>query len=422
MTWRIFLGLVIALGVALGATWLPAGSELTKPTRGPVLPVAVSRLKLRDGYTVRRIFSGTVKPRRESTLSFQRVGPIIEFCADQGDQVPANQPLATIDLRHLDSRRDEINAQIHAAQAQLEELEAGPRPEEIARQRAIVADLQAQLARLQSENARQQKLISHKAISDAEYDETRYGLASARARLEAAESQLAELLAGTRPEQLTAQRAVVTQLKAQLATLDVEREDSTLRAPFAGWITRRFLDEGEVVSAGQPVFQMIEEAPWEAWIGVPPDSLQSLKLGDCLDVQINGQAYASTVRAKLQQLDVTTRTQTLVMELSPESGLSIPGQLVRLEVDDHVEQPGYWLPLASLTRDTRGLWSVFVAEPEQDAHAHVSRRLVEVLHMDGDRAFVRGAISETDEVIASGVQRLAVGQWVQPQRSLETRP
>jgi hypothetical protein len=58
----------------------------------------------------------------------------------------------------------------------------------------------------------------------------------------------------------------------------------------------------------------------------------------------------------------------------------------------------------------RGLWGLFIIDPENT----VQRRLVEIVHNEGDRAFVRGLLSASDRVVASGTQRIVQGQRVIP--------
>ena len=77
----------------------------------------------------------------------------------------------------------------------------------------------------------------------------------------------------------------------------------------------------------------------------------------------------------------------------------------------------------------RGLWSTYVVEANVDGGSRatgaedggrvaggyrVQRADVEVLHTDGERAYVRGAIAGGDWVVARGVDRFVAGQMVRP--------
>ena len=90
-----------------------------------------------------------------------------------------------------------------------------------------------------------------------------------------------------------------------------------------------------------------------------------------------------------------------------------PGAVVRLSISRDVEENGLWLPVSALAEGQRGLWSLYIATPEGDGW--VARPgLVEVVQSEGERAFVRGAVSDGDRIIVDGLQRVAPGQSVSP--------
>jgi len=87
---------------------------------------------------------------------------------------------------------------------------------------------------------------------------------------------------------------------------------------------------------------------------------------------------------------------------------------VRLAVTEQVAQAGFWVPTTALTRGTRGLWSLFVAE-----EGAVERRDVELLDNVGTNSFVRGTLGPEDKIITSGTHRVVVGQKVAAQNLLD---
>ncbi len=159
--------------------------------------------------------------------------------------------------------------------------------------------------------------------------------------------------------------------------------------------------------------EIVEEEPWEVWIGVPPESANTLCEGDPFEVQIGGQLFAAKVRAVLAELDSTTRTRTTILTLVENTQHEVvPGQLARVRIDQRIETPGYWVPLTALTRDTGGLWSLLIAEPTDRQEHVISSRLVEILYTNGEQAFVRGTIKQGELAVTQGVHRLALGQHV----------
>ena len=236
----------------------------------------------------------------------------------------------------------------------------------------------------------------------------------AAARLAAAEEQLAELRAGTRKEQIAAQRARVAQLEAAIDRIDIDLAKSELRAPFDGAVARRRVDEGTVVSAGTPIVEVIEDGVLEARVGIPVEATEGIQLGRQYELAVGNRAIHATVTALLPQLDSRTRTVTVVLTVAQKdiAGLT-PGRIVRLSQPETLSTPGYWLPLGALAKGERGLWSAYALLPTQrDNEYTVERRDVEVLYTEAERAYVRGVLSPGELVVADGVHRIVPGQRV----------
>ena len=77
-----------------------------------------------------------------------------------------------------------------------------------------------------------------------------------------AEAQLALLQAGARTETIRAAEAAVVQAQTALMQRQVELDDTTLRAPFAGTIAALDLEVGEQVAAGVAVVQLADQTVW----------------------------------------------------------------------------------------------------------------------------------------------------------------
>lgn len=203
----------------------------------------------------------------------------------------------------------------------------------------------------------------------------------------------------------------VTQTDLDLVELDIE--DSILVAPFDAVVTRKLASTGAMASPGHPVFQLIERNFLEALISVPIDVADSIRRGESYRLRIGEKTIESEVEAVLPEVDMTTRTRTVLFQIDgAESGGIQPGSVVRLQLERSSETPGYWLPLSALTRELRGLWSVYAVESEEDGVDRVVKRNLEIIHVEGDRAWVRGTDSEPFEYIAKGVHRVVPGQRV----------
>lgn len=363
--------------------------------------------------TMTRSFSGVIKATRTSEIGFKRSGRVEEFLVQDGQLVRHGDLLARLDLQQTTADLDQARASLQAAEAQLAEAIAGPRVETIAAARAQVADAEAEVKLWTARFGRHQELQAKGAISDQEIDDSRFQLEAAVNRRERFQRQLEELLAGTRAEQIAIHRAGVAQWAAQVKRLEVEVDDSFLRAPFDAMIAKRHFDEGVVVPPGTPILRLVEHQAVEAWVGLPTESIPRLQESSTHPIQVGESTYWATVRDVLPEVDLATRTRMAVLTITPTSErpeLPIPGQMARLSVHRNDTLAGFWVPTTALSRGQRGLWAVLVVSPSDQT---LQRRDVEVLQVDSNQALVRGLIEVGERYVTTGLHRLTPGQKIE---------
>ncbi|RQH26182.1 efflux RND transporter periplasmic adaptor subunit [Okeania hirsuta] len=329
----------------------------------------------------------------------------------QADTLQARLEQAKSELEKLETgtRREQVEAQqarVRQAQSQLDELIAGTRSEQIEAQRARVGQAQSQLDELIAGTRSEQ-------------------IEAQRARVGQVQSQLDELIAGTRREQIEAQQAEIRRFEAQISEIDVVLRKSTLFAPFSGIVSVRHLDEGVVVNAGQGVVRLVEGGERKVLVGVPPGKTSSLRVGSQQEVRVGERIYSARVLSILPEVDSMTRTQTVILAL-PQA--IAPGTVVRLGLNQTHEMEGYWLPTSALVWGERGLLASYALVPPSQSDLNLpagtyqtEKRMVEVLHTEGDRSLVRGVLQPGDLIVTNGTNQLAPGQFVKSEvRSQES--
>lgn len=280
-------------------------------------------------------------------------------------------------------------------------------------------DLEKQLELERIKRDRREYLYAEGAISQEQLDEVAFNSQALSERLTHARSTLEELLNGTREEQIAAQQAIVEQLSAQIADLDITIAKSSLKAPFSGTVGLRYWDEGTVVETGSPVIRLVGDSQLEVKIGVPTDVAADLASRSQQVVEIGGKTYPATVKSILPEVDPATRTRTVVLQLETTANVS-PQQIARLQITQTLATEGYWLPVTALVKSDRGLWSCYAVVAKSNDSSlipnttsyQVERRIVEVLETDGERVLVRGTLQPGDVIITDGTQRLVPGQLV----------
>lgn len=416
--------IIISVLVVLGATgtWLvksPGASDTGSIANRDTLPVQTQVLTPIESITRERQFSGTIVAARRSRLAFQRSARLVSVLVDQGDVVKEGDKLAVIDQRQLLTQVAQLKAQLSQQKAVLAELNAGPRQETVAAMQAelqsVTADVDLRLATLK----RTEKLFERKVTTAQDLDESRLAWKSLGSKREAVKKRLDELLAGTRQEQVDAQQAMVAGLEAQLASLNIDVADSTLQAPFGGTIVRRLADEGDMLTAQQPVFELLETGRMEAQIGIPSAMVKCLDSDDYHVLSVGQVEVTAKLRSVVSQVDATTRTQNAVFDIDDSQTEQLAdGQLVRLNFDEPVAVDGFEVPLTALASGSRGLWTLYVIDADTPDEWVVSGRAVEVLHTTGDRAVIRGSVFADEKFVADGVHRVVPGQRVIDARTM----
>jgi len=390
------------------------------------LPVAIVRVGSFGGPELSSNYAGLLIARRDSVLGFERGGRVARVVVDEASDVHAGDLIAELDQQDLDAAEKRVRSELVAAEALLAERIAGPRDETIQAARARVKELSARVDLAKLEAERQQQLASRGATSRSELDAAVFGLQASENGLLAAQAALEELSAGTRKEQIAAQRAECDAIEAELEQIESQRQDSRIVAPFDGTVAQRMIDEGVVVPAGAAVVQLVSDRR-EAQVGLPPRVAADLKRGDPVVLQVRQSTRCGVIDRIEPTVRRETRTRVVfarVVDGEPNEVADsewVVGEVVQMRVPTDSKRDAnakHWLPAAALVRGAKGLWAVLVL-PGEDPVTKCQRRAVEVLKTDGSRVLVQGMLKPGERVIAEGVHRLTAGMVV---REIESHP
>ncbi len=356
-----------AAAVLTGLSLMAAPADAVAGDGAPRTTVGVMTVDLAQGYTVTRRFAGQVEAAARTDLGFELGGRVTQVLVEEGDIVAAGAVLARLDTSALVPERAAHEAELAA----------------------LAAD--AELARLTL--ARNDALTERGFRSVAAQDDARLTLARAEAGMAA--------------------------VRARIAGVDVRLDKSVLTAPFAARIGARLADPGQTAAAGQTVLVLFDTAPARARVGLPPELAAGLAVGDTVAVDIGGAVLAATLRQIRPDLDPSTRSRSVVLTL-PAGAAPVLGDTVALMLTQAIDDPGFWAPLGALREGARGSWSVMAVEatPQGDRTLPAA---VEVIHSDGARVFLRGALPPGARIVAEAPDRVAPGQLVLAQLSTDGR-
>ena len=200
-----------------------ASLTVVAPAFGEI-PLETATVAFKDGVR-ERVWDGRVEAVQQATVSAQTSGRIAELPFDVNDYVDAGDVV----MRFTDT---EQKAALSRANATLEEA-------------------RARLAQANQEFERFSRMIENNSISQAQFDQARANRDAAQARLKAAESGVA-----TAREQL---------------------EYTVVRAPYAGIVSRRHVELGELVSPSQPLISGLSLQQLRVNVDVPQSMFHAVR-------------------------------------------------------------------------------------------------------------------------------------------------
>jgi HlyD family secretion protein len=204
---------------------------------------------------------GTLERDRIEIVA-EEAEPILSLEVREGDHVELGQVLLKQETEVAGARVAQAEAQVAQARHRLTELERGARKETIAEARARVVAARAAADRDEREFARSEKLVKQGITSESQLEQT-------GAAVNEAEAALAELLNGTRVEQLDQARAAVAAAESAKRQLELTDARLVVRATRAGVVDALPFKAGERPPRGTPVVVLLADTPAFARVYVP---------------------------------------------------------------------------------------------------------------------------------------------------------
>ncbi|MFC5439172.1 secretion protein HlyD [Rhodanobacter ginsenosidimutans] len=193
---------------------------------------------------------------REVELAFRQPGRLTDMAFDEGDAVTAGAVMAQLDATPYREKLAAAEAELAAAQAQLDKLHSGNRPQEIAQAREQVRQAQASADEAARNFRRQDTLLKSGASSQRAADAARAARDQSAANLAAAQASLSLATAGFRREDIAAGQARVAAAEAAVTQARTALADATLTAPSNGIVIARVREPGSMVASGTPVYSL----------------------------------------------------------------------------------------------------------------------------------------------------------------------
>ena len=329
---------------------------------------------------------GTVRAATAATLSSKVMGSVSEARVQIGDRVSRGQTLVRIDSRELESGLLQARAAEQEAQSGIAEADNG------------IAAAKAQLGLAEVTYRRMADLFSKKSISNQEFDEAQARLRGAEAAWQMAVSRRAQL------------NAKISQAVQSVETASVLRGYAEVRAPFAGIVTEKHVEQGQLATPGTPLLTVESAGAYRLEAALAESMLGSVREGQTVSVLLD--AWNQPLNARVTEIvpSVDPASRSFVVKATlPSLPIIRSGLFGRLRIPRGAHDT-IVIPAEALV-DRGALQSAFVAD------SGVARlRMVTAGQVQDGKVEILSGLQPGDKVIHPRPSNLADGMAVEVRR------
>ena len=246
--------------------------------------------------------SGSLAPQAQATVKSKASGVVLDASLREGMPVSAGQVLARLDGADQGARA--------------------------AQQQAMVDEDSARLALAQKNNQNSQALLKQNYISQNSYDTTQNSVALAQASLKAAQAQL------------------------QLAR--IAQNDTQIRSPMAGVISKRHVQAGEKLSPDMPVYTIVDLQQLTLEAQVPASEIPRVKVGQEVQFKVDGfdgRTFSGKVARISPTAEMGSRAMLVYISVNNADRALSGGMFAKGAITTHKSAVMPIIPLAALRKD-----------------------------------------------------------------------
>ncbi len=326
-------------------------------------------------FEVKRDYGGEFVSDAMADLSAEVSGVVREVNVRLGDPVAKDQVLAVVDPVVFQQRVKELQASVNLAEAGVEEA-------------------RAQLQNLQADLNRKKPLLARNLVTAREIEDL--------------ESQVA-----VGSQRISVAQATVDQNRARLATGRDNLQDTKVRAPFAGVVAERYVDMGNHVSAGQPLFRVVDDTEKYLQLRVAEHDSGMIEQGMKVTLRVDalgGDLVEGVVARIAPAVDPQTRTLRIDVVKGTDAnwGRIKPGMYARAQIIIASKDTAILAPSQAIQKDRDGSRYVWKVVDGKSLKTVVQPGL-----RDRDQTEVLEGLSAGDIIVVRGHEKLTADGVVQ---------
>lgn len=237
--------------------------------------------------------TGTVRARTTAVIASKVMGYVQQVSVQVGDRVREGQPLVTLDARDLEANLRRAEAGRAEAVSAQPEVENG-----IAAAKANYELAQATFRRIDD-------LASKKSVSNQEFDEASARLKAAQANYEMAQAKREQL------------QSKIAQAEQEQGAARIMRDYAAITAPFAGVVTAKSVEPGNLAAPGAPLLTIEREGVYRLESEIDESKLPAVRTGQSVKVTLDalGRTFDARVSEIVPSVDAASRAYTVKIDL-----------------------------------------------------------------------------------------------------------
>ena len=348
-------------------------------------------------------FVGTLEAKRSVVLQTEIEGRVNQIFVESGDRVVAGSAIAQLRPQRRQAELKSAIASITAARAAFNNAELELQALQ-AEAKAAQAELDLQIKELE----RTTSLTLEGALAEREVDRVTRDRDRAKASLEAVQKRI--LAARSNLEQ---RAALFQQAKADAEAVREQLQETKIVAPFTGTIGDVPVKVGDFVDQGDTLTTITQNQSLDLRLPIPLERESELRLG--LQVQIFDPQNAPLATGQIRFIapTVSADSQSILAKASFDNptGRLRDGQFVRAKLIWNQRPRAISIPSTAILfqGENRFVYQVQAGEPPT-----VKRQAVQTGLVERDRTEIRQGLQPGDQIVTSGLQKLADGAPIVP--------
>ena len=301
-----------AIVTALLVTGCGGANNAASPTQTSSSVPATTAIVAKAPVTTAYEAVGAIRAKTASAIQTKATGHITVVHVKEGDTVAAGQTLAELDDRDLLAQTQRAEAGVRQAQQARNEIASSV---QAALHAKSAAEANGALALTTYE--RYKGLVDKRAVSQQAYDEASSRRLEAQAEIARAGDMAASIQA--RSGEVAAR---IEQAEAELTAAKTALSYAKVTAPFAGVVTRKLADVGDLAAPGTTLFELEDAGRYRLESPVDEAHAATIHLGDSVAVVVDALGMGSltgTVAELAPSADTASRTFIVKIDLPDDA-------------------------------------------------------------------------------------------------------